>query len=102
MSAPPGGAPTASTGDAANVTDTSADLSATINLHGEAGGFHFVYGTSQDELTSSSPVDGRRRRFEPTRRETETLSDLNPDTTYYYEAAADNATTSTTRRANVE
>ena len=50
------GAPTASTGDAENITDSSADLSATINLHGEAGGFHFVYGTSPGDLSNSTDV----------------------------------------------
>ena len=98
--APPGGTPTASTGDSANVTDTSADLSATINLRGEAGGFHFVYGTSQDELTSSSPEAAAGVVSSDTP-ETETLSNLSPGTTYYYAASADNATASTTA-SNVE
>ena len=39
-----------------NITDSSADLSATINLHGEAGGFHFVYGTSPGDLSNSTDV----------------------------------------------
>ena len=30
-------------------------LTSTINLDGEAGGFHFVYGTSPGELTQSTP-----------------------------------------------
>ena len=98
--AAPGGTPTASTGDSANVTDTSADLSATINLRGEAGGFHFLYGTSQSALTSSSPVAAAGVVSADTA-ETETLSNLSPGTTYYYEAAADNATASTTA-PNVE
>ena len=91
---PAGGTPTASTGDSANVTETSADLSATINLRGEAGGFHFIYGTSEDKLTSSSPEAAAGIVSSDTP-ETETLSYLNPGTTYYYEAAADNATAST-------
>jgi hypothetical protein len=98
--APPGGTPTASTGDSANVTDTSADLSATINLRGEAGGFHFVYGTSQGELTSSSPETAAGVVSSDTP-ETETLSNLSPGTTYYYLASADNATASTAA-SNVE
>ncbi len=88
------GPPDASTGDADNITDTSADLSATINLDGEAGGFHFVYGTSPSQLTSSSPVAAAGVVSSDTA-ETETLSGLNPGTTYYYDAAADNATAST-------
>ena len=89
------GPPDASTGDADNITDTSADLSATINLDGEAGGFHFVYGTSPGQLTSSSPVAAAGVVSSDTQ-ETETLSNLNPGTTYYYDAVADNATASTT------
>ena len=91
---PPTGTPTASTGDSSNVTDTSADVSATINLAGEAGGFHFVYGTSPDQLTSSSPVVAAGVVSSDTA-ETETLSNLTPGTTYYYDAVADNATAST-------
>ena len=91
---PPTGTPTASTGDSSNVTDTSADVSATINLAGEAGGFHFVYGTSPDQLTSSSPVVAAGVVSSDTA-ETETLSNLTPGTTYYYDAVADNATVST-------
>ena len=88
------GPPTASTGDAENITDTSADLSATINLHGEAGGFHFLYGTSPDALSNSTDVAAAGVVSSDTS-ETETLSGLTPDTAYYYLAAADNATSST-------
>ncbi len=89
------GPPTASTGDAENITDSSADLSATINLHGEAGGFHFLYGTSPGDLSNSTDVAAAGVVSSDTP-QTETLSGLTPDTTYYYLAAADNATTSTT------
>ena len=89
------GAPTATTGDATNVAQTTADLAATINLDGEAGGYHFLYGTTNDpaDFTASSEVaagvpDGDTP-------ETQTLSNLAPATTYYYEAVADNATAST-------
>ncbi|HEY4827331.1 MAG TPA: fibronectin type III domain-containing protein [Solirubrobacteraceae bacterium] len=89
------GEPDATTGDASNVTDTSADLAATINLDGEAGGFHFRYGTSSDDLSSSSPEAAAGVVSSETA-ETETLSNLNPGTTYYYLAAADNSTASVT------
>ena len=69
------------------------DLSATINLDGEAGGFHFVYGTAPGEFTRLAR--GRRGRGLVDTPETETLSGLNPGTTYYYDAVADNATAST-------
>ena len=88
------GAPTATTGDAQGVTDSGALLGATVNLDGEAGGFHFVYGTSPGQLTSASPVAAAGVVSSDTA-ETETLSNLNPGTTYYYDAVADNATAST-------
>jgi hypothetical protein len=94
------GPPTATTGDATNITETSADLPATINLDGEAGGFHFIYGTSPSALTSSSPETAAGVVSSDTP-ETETLSNLSPGTTYYYDAAADNATASTSA-PNVE
>ena len=56
--------------------------------------------TSQDELTSSSP-DAAAGVVSSDTPETETLSNLNPGTTYYYAALADNATASTTA-SNVE
>lgn len=89
------GPPTASTGDPTNVTDTSVKLAATINLDGEAGGFHFLYGTAPDALTSPTPeaAAGVPNGDTPG---TETLENLTPDTTYYYLAVADNATASTT------
>ena len=89
------GAPTATTGGAQNVGDSSADLSGTINLHGEAGGYHFLYGTKNDpaDFTASPEVaagvpDGDTAA-------PQTLSKLTPATTYYYEVVADNATAST-------
>ena len=92
------GRPTASTGDATNITDTSADLDATINLHGEAGGFHFLYGTTNDPADwTASPEAAAGVRLVDTP-ETETLANLTPGTTYYYEAAADNATASDAAR----
>ena len=89
-------APTATTGGAQDVTDSSADLSATINLRGEAGGYHFMYGTSDDpaDFTASREIAAGVPDGDTS--ETETLSDLTPATTYYYEAVADNATASAT------
>ena len=53
-----------------------------------------MYGTSPDQLTSSSPVVAAGVVSSDTA-ETETLSNLTPGTTYYYDAVADNATAST-------
>ena len=44
------------------ITDSSADLHGTINLSGDAGGFHFVWGLSQDDLLNSTPGPRRRHR----------------------------------------
>ena len=90
------GPPTASTGGATNVTDSSADLSATINLQGEAGGYHFLYGTTNDPAGFTASPEAAAGVPEGDTPETQTLSDLSPATTYYYEAVADNATASTT------
>jgi hypothetical protein len=87
-------APTASTGDVGIITDSSAKLTGTINLHGEAGGFHFAYGTSQDDLSSRSDEVAAGVVSTDTM-ESETLSGLTPDTKYFFEAVADNASAST-------
>ncbi len=90
------GPPTATTGDATNVSQTSADLAATINLDGEAGGYHFMYGTTNDRgALRRLPRSRRRSSPDGDTPETQTLSNLAPATTYYYEAVADNATAST-------
>ena len=94
------GAPTASTVGSSSVTDTTALLESTINLDGEAGGFHFVYGTSPGELTQSTP-EAAAGVVSMNGPESETVTGLNPGTTYYYDATADNATASTLA-SNVE
>ena len=54
-----------------------------------------ISSTAPSQASCRTARRGRgRRRFERLG-ETETLSGLNPDTTYYYQAAGDNATTST-------
>ena len=57
---------TATTGAAQNVTDTTADLTGTINLAGEAGGFHFEYGTTSPSASSARKL--RRGSSQRTRR----------------------------------
>ena len=88
-------APTATTGGAQNITDSTADVSATINLLGEAGGYHFLYGTTDNpaDFTASSEVGAGVPDGDTP--ETQTLSNLTPATTYYYEVVADNASAST-------
>lgn len=89
------GQPTASTGAATNIQIAQADLHATINLDGESGGFHFVWGTAADALTNSTDEAAAGVVSSDTT-ESETLTNLNPGTTYYYEAVADNASGSVT------
>jgi hypothetical protein len=88
------GSPTATTGDVEVITDSSAKLTGTINLQGEAGGFHFLYGTSPDDLSSRSDEIAAGVVSTDTSA-TETLSGLTPDTKYFFKAVADNASDST-------
>ncbi len=81
---------TATTQAASNVADTSATLNGTINLDGEAGGFHFVYGTSPSSLTSSTSESPAGVVSSDTA-ESAQVSGLNPGTKYYYSVVADNA-----------
>jgi hypothetical protein len=88
------GAPTATTGDVGIITDSSAKVTGTVNLAGEAGGFHFVYGTSQNDLSTRSDEVAAGVVSNDTTA-TETLSGLTPDTTYFFKTVADNASGST-------
>ena len=85
---------TPSTGAADNITDSSADLHGTINLSGDAGGFHYVWGLSQDDLLNSTSVQGAGVISSDTP-VTQTLPFLNPGTKYFYKIVADNASGST-------
>ena len=85
---------TPSTSEAGNITDSSADLHGTINLSGDAGGFHFVWGLSQDDLLNSTSVQGAGVVDSDTF-ETQTLGGLNPGTQYFYKIVADNSSGST-------
>ena len=59
-----------------------------------------MYGTSPGELTQSTP-EAAAGVVSMNGPESETVTGLNPGTTYYYDAAADNATASTLA-SNVE
>jgi Fibronectin type III domain len=90
------GAPTTpTTGTAQNLTSTSADLTAMINLSGEAGGFHFLYGTSSDPANWTSTAEAAAGVVSSDTSETETVSGLSPATKYYYTVVADDASGST-------
>jgi hypothetical protein len=90
------GAPSTPQTDAPqNVTETSADFAATINLTGEAGGFHFLFGRSSDPATWTATPEAAAGAVSSDTSVTETTIGLNPGTTYYYTAVADNASKST-------
>jgi CSLREA domain-containing protein len=84
------GQPSASTGAATNIASSEATLQATIDLDGEAGGFHFLWGTSPAKLTKETgeAAAGVVSNDTP---ESELLDELEPETTYYFKAVADNA-----------
>jgi hypothetical protein len=84
------GQPSATTGAATNIASSEATLQATIDLDGEAGGFHFVWGTSAAALTKETPEVAAGVVSNDTA-ESEVLSGLSQETTYYFQAVADNA-----------
>ena len=85
------GAPAVTTGTATGIGGFSATLSATVDLAGEAGALHFKWGTSPTALTESPDVTAAGVLGSPTQKSV-LLYGLNPGTTYYYQAVADNAT----------
>ncbi len=86
------GAPTTATTDAAtDVTATDATLNATINLDTEAGAYFFNWGTASDDLVNTTPLTAAGVLGSDTA-VTEDFPDLSPDTTYYVQAVAENAT----------
>jgi hypothetical protein len=84
------GQPSATTDAATGLTSSEATLATTIDLDGEAGGFHFLWGTSPAALTKESPEAAAGVVSSDTA-ESEVLGGLNQETTYYFKAVADNA-----------
>ena len=89
------GQPTVATDGPSILTPSATRLNSTIDLAGEAGGFHFLWGTSPAELINETPEVGAGVVSAATA-EGEELSGLNQETTYYYKAVADNASASVT------
>jgi hypothetical protein len=80
--------PAAATTEAAtDVAPYSATLHATVDLTGEAGGAHFEYGTAPGQLTSQTAVAATGQGTAAS----VVLDGLQPNTTYYFRAVADNA-----------
>ena len=83
--------PSATTDAARNVGQDQADLVADVNFGGEAGGVHFLWGTSPDCLGPIRPARPARASSPRIRQVAQTLPSLSPGTTYYFQAVADNA-----------
>jgi hypothetical protein len=84
------GQPTAATDGTIGLTSSSAVLQSTIDFAGEAGGFHFLWGTSPAELINETSEVGAGVLSSDTP-ESQQLFGLSPETTYFYKAVADNA-----------
>lgn len=81
-------APGATTGDASNVTSTSATVSGTVNPNKEDTKYHFDYGTTTAYGTSTpdqGPVGGNAGKSASA-----DLTQLAPSTTYHYRLVASN------------
>jgi hypothetical protein len=81
--------PTASTGGAAHVTQTSATLTGKVNPNGARTTYFFQYGTSRIYGATTGPTDagsGTRARAA-----TADISGLAPNTRYHYRLVAQNA-----------
>ncbi len=92
-------APAATTGQASNVTGTTATLDGTVNPQGSATTAQFIYGTDATLTTGTTTVPipalelGTGTADVPV---IEPLTGLTPDTTYYYEVQATNPGGTTT------
>ena len=89
------GQPSVTTEAASKVTSAQATLNAKVDLDGEAGAFHFLWGTSPSELANETPEAGAGV-VSGEAIESEALSELSEETTYYFKAVADNASGSAT------
>jgi hypothetical protein len=85
------GPPTVTASSSSVIGSFDATLAATINLAGEAGALHFVWGTSPTSLTQTTEAVAAGVVSSATQK-TVPVYGLNPSTTYYFQAVADNAT----------
>ena len=83
---------------AANVTESSATLSGTVNPNGKETTWHFEYGTSYSYGTNTSSQTAGNGSTDI--QVEKTITGLSPSTTYYYRLVATNSdgTSSTSRR----
>jgi PKD repeat protein len=85
-----GAQPSATTGQASDVTASTATLAGTVNAGGEPGAYQFRWGTSPDALTHHTDEIGTGVLGSPTG-ETAHVDGLRAGTTYFFEVVAENA-----------
>ena len=81
--------PEVSTFAASSVTTSSATLEGSVNVWGEAGQFWFEYGKDQNNFTLQSASENTYSSASAV--ESKMLTDLSPNTTYYFRVVADNS-----------
>ena len=86
--------PTVTTGDASDVTDSSATVSGTVDPNGQDTTYHFDYGDERRATARAParPAPGRGSAAVPV---TASLTGLDPGTTYHYRLVAANASGTT-------
>jgi hypothetical protein len=85
--------PSATTGQASNITSTSATVNGTVNPNSEDTTYHFEYGPTTAYGTSTAnqgPVNGKKGKSASAN-----LTQLAPSTTYHYRLVAANASGTT-------
>ncbi len=80
--------PEVATFAASSVTTSSATLEGSVNVWGDAGQFWFEYGKDQNNFSAQSATQKTYSSASAT--ESLTLTDLSPNTTYYFRIVAEN------------
>lgn len=78
--------PTASTGAATNLTQSSARVMGTVNPHGQATSYYFEYGTTSDYGIETAPAGAGSGTSDVTA--TANITGLAANTTYHYRVVA--------------
>lgn len=81
--------PTAGTGGARDITESSATVTGTVNPNGEATTFYFEYGPTKT-YGSRTPDQGPTAAVKANQPVSAALTGLSPDTTYHYRLVAVN------------
>ena len=85
----PSNGPTATTGNATNITSTSATVTGTVDGFGLSTEYYFEYGTSPTTFMATTPVQTTTSSSAiPV---SANIPNLNPNTTYYFQLVAQNS-----------